>query len=373
MSTYTEQSNLFNVNLSEIPEKKEGNISWSSPSNIALIKYWGKYGNQLPCNPSLSLTLEKSRTIFNVKWKYNSKNKAKKNITFNFKGKDSDSFQERIEKVITIFSKYLPYLNYCQLEIYSENTFPHSAGIASSASSMSSLALCLLSIGNKLNDETESHDSLMKRASFLSRLASGSACRSLFPYASLWGVHQESGDGSLEFGTPFIKMHDIFKTIQDSILVIDSGPKNVSSSLGHSLMSSNPYSEIRFKNASRNLNLLTGSMQEGDLFTWGEIIESEALDLHAMMMVSRPSFILLKPNSLSIINKVREFRDQTKLPVFFTLDAGPNIHLLYPMSIKQKVVSFIEKELSMLLENNEWIDDQIGQGPYKIESFACES
>ncbi len=370
MSTYTEQLDLFNFHLSDFPEEKQGVVEWSSPSNIALVKYWGKYGNQLPCNPSLSLTLDKSRTTFNIKWKYNSKNTTAPSIVFNFKGKDSGFFKERIEKVINIFSKYLPYLDYCNLEIYSENTFPHSAGIASSASSMSSLSLCLLSIGNNLENISAPSDTLMKQASFLARLASGSACRSLFPYASLWGVHKELGEGSLEFGTPFIKMHDIFKSMQDSILVVDSGPKKVSSSLGHSLMTSNPYSEMRFKNASENLNLLTNSMEAGDLFSWGEVVESEALDLHAMMMASRPSFILLKPNSLSIINKVREFREKTKIPVFFTLDAGPNIHLLYPISIKQEVVAFIEKELLIFLENDTWIDDQLGKGPYKIESFS---
>jgi diphosphomevalonate decarboxylase len=95
---------------------------------------------------------------------------------------------------------------------------------------------------------------------------------------------------------------------------------------------------------------------------FGEIVEEEALTLHALMMMSSPSFILLKPATLSMIEKIRHFRTESKFPVYFTLDAGPNIHLLYPNSIAKEIALFIDQELKPLCENQFLIKDEVGQG-----------
>ena len=90
--------------------------------------------------------------------------------------------------------------------------------------------------------------------------------------------------------------------------------------------------------------------------------------LHALMMTSRPSFILLKGQSLSLIEKIRNFRLQQNIPVCFTIDAGPNIHLLYPQKYKMIVLEWIEKDLSFLLTGNKWIHDEVGEGPHLLEA-----
>jgi len=96
------------------------------------------------------------------------------------------------------------------------------------------------------------------------------------------------------------------------------------------------------------------------------IVENEALSLHAMMMTSNPSFLLLKPNSLELINRIRRFREKTQIPVCLTIDAGPNIHLLYFQENEMDVKAFIERELIAFCETGKWIDDQIGSGPERL-------
>ena len=112
-------------------------------------------------------------------------------------------------------------------EIESENTFPHSSGIASSASSMSSLALCLMDFEKKSNPKI-SKSFFLKKASFLARLGSGSACRSIQGPVVSWGQSEFYKNSSQLFGTPLKKIDKVFKSYQDSILIIDKQEKKVS-------------------------------------------------------------------------------------------------------------------------------------------------
>ena len=105
--------------------------------------------------------------------------------------------------------------------------------------------------------------------------------------------------------------------------------------------------------------------EQGNLLHFIKIVESEALTLHAMMMTSMPYFMLMKPNTLEIINKIWSFRATSKTHVCFTLDAGANVHILYPESEKEKVYQFISNELVAYCENGQYICDQIGNGAQK--------
>ena len=107
-------------------------------------------------------------------------------------------------------------------------------------------------------------------------------------------------------------------------------------------------------------------MKSGDVDAFGKIAESEALTLHALMMTSNPSFILLKPNTLSAIEKISAFRTETKLPLYYSLDAGPNLHLLYPDNVAKEVKSFINAELVQFCENKKWLEDNVGEGPLQL-------
>ena len=127
-------------------------------------------------------------------------------------------------------------------------------------------------------------------------------------------------------------------------------------------MHGHPFAQQRFAQAYDNLSKMRTALVSGDMDAFISITESEALTLHAMMMTSHPYFILMKPNTLEVINRIWAYRDSTKIPVCFTLDAGANVHVLYPENVKDKVLEFIKNELVALCQNSQYICDAIGDG-----------
>ena len=121
----------------------KGFTSWKSPSNIALVKYWGKFGNQMPKNASVSFTLDHAFTQTSIAYSSRPNASDEISIHFLFEGQENPSFQKKIQVFLNSVLHEFPFLKELHLDIKSENSFPHSTGIASSASSMSALALCL--------------------------------------------------------------------------------------------------------------------------------------------------------------------------------------------------------------------------------------
>ncbi len=345
---------------------QKGKFTWESPSNIALIKYWGKKENQIPENPSISFTLDVCKTITSLSFLTKTKKDDEFSLDVFFDGKQKDEFKPKIKTFFTRIERYLPFLKDYYFKIETSNTFPHSSGIASSASGMSALALCLMSI-EKLQYPEMSDDDFFKKASFLARLGSGSACRSIEGDLIVWGEHDDIAGSSNLYGIKYpLQVHKNFKNYQDTILLVDKGEKQVSSSLGHNLMHGHPFAFQRFEQANENLSNLIPVLKNGDLKSFIEIIESEALTLHAMMMTSLPYFILMKPNTLEIINRIWKFREESGLHIGFTLDAGANVHVLYPENEANKIYEFIKNELVAYCQNGHYICDKIGFGAKQI-------
>ncbi|MBO7082267.1 MAG: diphosphomevalonate decarboxylase [Bacteroidales bacterium] len=341
-------------------ENQVHSVKWQSPSNIAIVKYWGKRPEmkQIPQNPSVSFTLSKCRTETSIDYKASDRF----GLHFRFDGKENPEFQTKIAEFLKNQLSAFPFLNEIELHINSHNTFPHSSGIASSASSMSALVLCLMDIDRELNGGEID----LQRASCLSRLASGSACRSVFPKMALWGATEARPGSSDEYAVSLEnEIHPLFKTFHDSILIVSDAKKSVSSRAGHALMNGNPYAESRYAVAKNNIVNLLEALKKGDLETFIRITEWEAMQLHALMMCSEPSYILMKPNTLRIINTLLEFRKETDIPVCFTLDAGPNVHILYPDQHAEMVERFIMDELEQYCVGGQWIPDQVGDGASK--------
>ena len=346
---------------------EKGEVTWKSPSNIALVKYWGKKENQIPANPSVSFTLKNCKTTTKMEFQKKPEPSASFDFELYFEGKRKEDFKPKIQQFFKRIEQYAPFLKDYKFIIHTENSFPHSSGIASSASGMSALALCVMSLEKELNPEVANNEFFYKKASFLARLGSGSACRSLEGELIEWGEHQNIPESSDLFGIKYpFEIDEVFKSYQDTILLVDKGQKQVSSSVGHNLMHGHPFAEERFAQAHSNLDKLKQIFASGNLEEFIAIVESEALTLHAMMMSSNPYFILMKPNTLEIINKIWEFRENTKTPICFTLDAGANVHLLYPEMHKEKVLEFIKNELVAYCEKGQYICDQVGKGAEKL-------
>lgn len=274
-------------------------------------------------------------------------------------GNEEKKFAEKIEKYFRNIEEFLPWILKGKYVIKTENTFPHSSGIASSASGFGAIAKCLMELDQQFSGLQDS-DFKLRKASFLARLGSGSACRSLYDGLVVWGATKEVEDSSDLYALqyPNDQIHEIFKHFNDWVLLIHEGEKSVSSTVGHSLMNTNPYAERRFQEAHENFAVLKEILKTGDMQNFIKLVEHEALTLHAMMMMSDPAFILMKTGTLAVINKIWDYRKETGLPLFFTLDAGANVHLLFPANSKEAIIKeFIVKELLQFTQNNGVVKD----------------
>jgi len=335
-------------------ETKEFHSEWISPSNIAFIKYWGKKGHQIPANPSFSMTLSQCVTKTSVKFT------PSENLFVDLKldGVSMPSFGAKIETYLISIADELPWIKNLNISVETSNTFPHGTGIASSASGMSAFALNLMSYISFLSSESKD-DLFYKRASYLARLASGSACRSIFGGFSSWGEYGPS-DASDKYASPLIPHADL-SFLHDSILVVSSQEKKTSSTSGHKKMDEHYFAQARYRQARDHFDRGIAALKTGDMEEVGSLLEKEALSLHGMMMTTPDYYMLMRPNTLKIIELIWDFRSSTKIPLYFTLDAGPNLHLIYPDYYKNKVQTFITHELSNFCE--QIIHDFTGKGP----------
>jgi len=189
--------------LGSFPENRETiRSAWRCPSNIALVKYWGKKPKQIPANPSLSFTLSNSYTEMTL----TASRCAGKDpeLEYFFEGVKNEAFETRIRGYLSNINACFPFLSGCDLRIESHNTFPHSSGIASSASSMGALALGICSIEQQLRDGDKDEE-FYRKASYMARLASGSAARSVYGGFVTWGKQEGFEFTSDEFATPMME------------------------------------------------------------------------------------------------------------------------------------------------------------------------
>lgn len=340
---------------------EEGEHSAQAPSNIALVKYWGKVPEQMPCNPSISLTLKKALTETHLSYRKNSEMDEDLDVQVYLDGERQRSFEPKVIDFFQRIQEYVGFVKDHKFVIRTSNTFPHSSGIASSASAMASIAVCLMEMEKSMEPKM-TRDHYYKKASFLARLGSGSACRSIIGKVVLWGQLEDKRDSSDLYGIRAGKVHHMFSDYQDAILLVDKGKKSISSSQGHRLMHAHPYAKTRFREAGKNASQLLKILKNGNLADFIALVEKEALSLHAMMMTSDPYFILMQPNTLDIIKRIWTFRNDTGVPVCFTLDAGANVHLLYPKRNSEKVMRFIEEDLKFLCQEEHVIYDEVGNG-----------
>ena len=346
----------------------QGSVTWKSPSNLALVKYWGKHGRQLPRNASISITLDAAFTQTTIHY-YRREDESRGGVSLElfFAGEPAPAFAQRITRFFTDLLPVYPFLGQLHLVIHTENSFPHSSGIASSASAMSALVLGLCSLEQHFFDTLKEKSDFLRKASYLARLGSGSASRSVYPFMAAWGHHGDLEGSSDEYAIPFgDALHPSFRTLRNSILIVSSGSKAVSSSAGHDLMNYHPYASVRYQQAERRMSQLLPALRSGDWETMGQITEDEALTLHALMMASRPSYLLMRPNSLALIEEIRSFRASAKLPLYFSLDAGPNLHVLYPEAIVDQVEPFLQDVGLPYCENGVMIEDRAGSGPQEV-------
>lgn len=280
--------------------------------NIAFIKYWGNRDDslRLPANGSISMNLSGLETITTVRF-------SEVFSADRFVLNDQPQVTNALFRVSTHLDKIRDLAGIStHAEVISHNNFPTGTGIASSASAFAALtAAAVAALGLNLNEH---------EISTVARLGSGSASRSVPGGFVEWYVgtdHQSSFAES-------IAAPDHWNLV-DLIAVVSSQHKEVGSTGGHSLASTSPLQAARLADSPRRLNMCRTAIQDCNFDAFAHIVEQDALIMHAVMMSSNPRLIYWLPMTLAIINQVAEWR-ASGIAVCFTIDAGPNVHLITP-------------------------------------------
>ncbi|BDR56296.1 diphosphomevalonate decarboxylase [Xylocopilactobacillus apis] len=288
--------------------------------NIALIKYWGKEDPtlNLPASPSLSLTLSGLKTSTSVRLDP----KLKQDV-FILNGKKIES-----PKISTFMNKVRE-LAECQTfsVIETRNNFPTSAGHASSASGFAALSVAC-SQEYKLN---LNHDQLSR----LARIGSGSATRSIDEGLVAW----QCGTDKTSFGTSIVSSDQIPLVVLS--FTNDKSPKKISSTKAMEIVKkTSPYYDSWIKRSTADFRDALELVKNSDWQNLLALGEANSLGMHAATIAAKPSIIYFSPDSLKLMDQVRKIRAEKKLPIYFSLDAGPNVKVF---TLKDKLAA-VEKE-----------------------------
>lgn len=304
----------------------------TSPANIAFIKYWGRSDHKLfiPANSNISMNLSSCFTVTTACLT----NKKEDEVFVKFHNTGFRRLSPQDHKSKALFAQIKRIRKFAKtnkkVKIYSQNNFPADAGIASSASSFSALTgVLLLAYGLKNLFEDKLEFSKQIRL-----CGSGSAVRSCM-------------DGFVEFKTG--KDHDSSFAVQiadnnhwdliDIVVIVNDEKKKVSSSEGHELAETSSFFRQRIKDIPKRMADCKKAILDKDLKKLGEITEEDCLSMISVMLTSKPPILYWNEGSISLINSVYSWRENDKLPVYFSFDAGANAHLITEKKYQKKVLN----------------------------------
>ncbi|MDZ4228139.1 MAG: diphosphomevalonate decarboxylase [Candidatus Levybacteria bacterium] len=314
-----------------------------APSNIALIKYWGRKDEvlRLPENGSISMNLSNLTTTTTVE--FNSDFKEDEIIINNQKEAQGRNraikHLDRIRKLAKINLK---------AKVATNNNFPTGTGLSSSASGFAALTLAGAKVAGLNLPE--------KELSILARQGSGSACRSI-PNGFVEWLDGNTSDTS--YGVSLYPEN--YWDIADVVAIVSKDKKEVSTTEGQKLAASSPFFKVRKGKIKDKIKLIKKYMKEKDFVKFGELVEAEALELHAIMLTSTPSLIYLLPGSLRIMHLTKKWRADG-LQAYFTVNTGQDIHLI----CQKKDADEVSKRALMISEVQKTIINYPSQGAHVI-------
>ena len=278
--------------------------------NIAFIKYWGNRDQELrlPVSGSISMNLDGLFTRTTVTF---SASLETDSLRINERAVFGPGL-DRVTHMLDLIRALAKIDQYA--EVSSRNNFPSGAGIASSASAFAALALA----GSQAAGITLTERELSR----LARRGSGSACRSI-PGGFVEWVAGELEDGSYAQSIAGPDHWDLV----DCVAIVSEGHKMTGSTQGHALASTSPLQAARVADATRRLDICRNAILECDFASFAAIVELDSDMMHAVMMTSNPALFYWQPTSLAVMAAVREWR-LDGLDVCYTVDAGPNVHLI---------------------------------------------
>ncbi len=280
--------------------------------NIAFIKYWGNRDDalRLPVNGSISMNLDGLHARTQVTF-----DPALPADRFVLNGaQQAGPGLQRVRRFFDVMRALAGSSHFAFVE--SENNFPTGAGIASSAAAFAALSLAASAAAGLSLSEAQ--------LSRLARLGSGSAARSVPGGFVEW----QMGSGDADSVAYSVAPPGYWELV-DCVAIVQAGEKRVGSTQGHALAGSSPLQAARVADAPRRLEICRRAILERDFGTLAEVVEQDSNMMHAVMMTSHPALFYWEPASLDVMRAVREWR-ATGRPVCYTLDAGPNVHVLAP-------------------------------------------
>jgi diphosphomevalonate decarboxylase len=294
-------------------------------SNIAFIKYWGVADAELnlPLSNSISMTLDGAHTTTTVEWSDPAALRVDE-IAIDGRrlaGHAAERIVRHLDRIRTAAGGTT-----LRARVASRNNFPMASGIASSASGFAALTVAATAALEIPPDAT--------RLSALARRGSGSASRSLFGGYVEWD--QGTDDGSSVAHQLYPPDH---WDLRDIVVVVSSAEKAVSSEGGHRLAATSPLNQARIASLDHALAEVRAAIATRDLARLGPVIERDALAMHAVMMTGTPSLLYWQPGTLEILHAVQRWRTAERLPVYFTIDAGPNVHLICEPAAEHPVLA----------------------------------
>lgn len=315
--------------------------------NIALIKYWGKRDpvRNLPAVGSLSVTLAAlcARTTVHF-----DPDLAADQVTLN--GREEPATVRRVAACLDLLRRDAGVS--CHARVIAENDFPTGAGLASSAAGFAALVTAAsAALGLRLAEA---------RRAEIARIGSGSAPRSLYGGFALM---RNLPDGGV-LCEPALAAEEW--PLEVVIAVTDTGPKGVSSREGMEISrKTSPFYAEWVRGHEADLDAALSSLRRRDFFALAEIAEHNCLKMHAVTMTSRPPLLYWAPATLACIRVVRGLRD-AGLPVFFTVDAGPQLKAVCAPGGTSEVVA----ALRTLPGVTRIITSRLGQGARVLASDA---
>ena len=289
--------------------------------NIAFIKYWGNRDSHLriPSNGSISMNLEGLVTRTQVTFDPALK---KDKLIINRKLPYGKSL-ERVSVVLDLVRQMAELQHFARVE--SSNNFPTGAGIASSASAFAALSLAASAAAGLALSEPE--------LSRLARRGSGSACRSVPGGFVEW----QAGEDDLT-SYAFSIAPPGHWDLTDCIAIVSQAHKPTGSTEGHALAGTSPLQVARLADTPRRLDCCRRAILDRDFEAFAEVVELDCHLMHAVMITSTPPLLYWQPATLAVMQAVLDWR-KNGLPVCYTIDAGPNVHVLCPTTSAAQVIS----------------------------------
>ncbi|MBN1966870.1 MAG: diphosphomevalonate decarboxylase [Anaerolineae bacterium] len=279
--------------------------------NIALIKYWGNRNNELrlPVSSSLSFNLAELHTQTTVTW---SDGTAADTVLINGEPVTGGAY-ERVVGHLDHVRKLAG--TTARAAIESSNNFPTGAGIASSAAAFAALSLAATAALGLALDE--------RALSTLARLGSGSAARSIPGGFVAWYAADEHANSYAETIAP-----PEHWALIDLVAVISQEHKQTGSTVGHSLAPTSPLQAARNASAAERFEQCQAALLTRDFPALADVTERDSNVMHAVMMTSEPPLFYWQPETLRIMESVRQWRKADGHKVCYTIDAGPNVHCI---------------------------------------------